>query len=84
MDHQGVSNCSCHLVNRLCVLIVPFNLLALNLIEGVPTHIKRGLIRNAVENSIATQDYEVVKVMSNCELRYFRLSNQHALLSSVL
>lgn len=84
VNYYWVSNSSCHLMDCFCVLIVSFNLLTFNLVEGVPTHIKCCLISNAVEYSITTKDYKVVKFISYCELRNFRLSNKHALLSSVL
>ncbi len=53
-------------------------------VDCVPAGVKHLLIAQPVENSIAAKHYEVMEVVSNRKLRYFRLSNNHTFFTPIL
>ena len=58
--------------------------LTANWIDGVPGHIQHVLVCHSVKYPVAAENYEVMEVVFESELRYLRLCNYHALLTPVL
>jgi len=52
-------------------------------VDHIPTHVKNALVSQAVEDAIAAEDDEIMKLRLDCQLGYFWLSDRHSWFASV-
>ena len=71
-------------MNSLRVRTSLFSLCWFDWVNCVPAGVKHLLIAQPVENSIATEHNEIMEVVSNWKLRYFRLSNDDSFFTPIL
>jgi len=63
--------------------MVVLNFTAFVGVDSIPDDIKDMLVIESVKDSIAAQDNEVMEIRLKSELRYFWLSNDDSILSTI-
>ncbi len=82
--NDSICHCSTHLMHCLRVLTSLFSLSWFDRVDRVPASVEHLLIAQSVENSVTAKHNEIMEIVSNWKLRYFRLSNNDTFFTSIL